>query len=518
MGDPFGKDMDNLRKHMGGGGGRQKQSKEDQKPRFTYIQEREVFVCKNGVAKSEDSVIRCQVADLKKLDELKTRISELLFDGVRVLKVWMDDGVVVYSPHLLRDRDILYASTTAEPFYGDVPPAREPTPPPSATVVEQKEQESAAPAVRSAKPDRARPFLRTEIVEDDAPTNTEAQETDLISKYGGAQHFIFSDMLIAKPQTLPQALLPVEERAAQEVPEDPVEISIKEKRKALGVSSTANALLSLLKQVDAPKAAADDLETLAQPAKVGKAQAIGDVGKVTLPGKPEAPPLQLTKKQKEQLRRQQQKKKAKKKLAKQRKREQQDAASEDDFSDEYSGDEEAAKRQKGNDQVPGPARPPVMPSKPYIVIPEKQIVETTAVSREAQKQDNQETAKCCSQMQADPCRCAAVGPHARSQPKAAHQLQDQATGSRPLPAGTVGGSDDKEKKEIAPWRPAAAYELQQQAAGPRPPPPGAAMDSSDDEAPMQDAPTRPAAAYQLQDQAARPPHPGAAMDISGDKE
>eukprot|EP00667_Euglena_gracilis_P006885 EG_transcript_6952 len=530
MADPFGKDLDNLRKHMGGGGGggrRQKGQKEDQKPKFTYVQEREVFVCKNGAPKSESTVIRCGVHDLRSVDDLKSRIADLLYFGkAAVAKVWMDDGVPVHAINLLRDRDILFASIVPdEPFYGDTPKPEAPAVPPTPTpaVVEaaapsppKDDASTGAAAKTPAQETRPRPFYQPQL-EGDAVGDTGCSEapTNLLSKYGGEEHFLITDMLVSKPRSIPMSLRPPEEREAEEVAEDPIDACIKQKRKALSYGSTASALLALLQQTAPVQPLEDDLAQLAKPVDPGPAKPVGIVGGVSVDP---TPAVQLTKRQQEQLKRQQLKKRAKKKQAKQKKRE---AGQTEGLSDSDSDSDPTAKTRRLDPSVPGAVPPPKLPDRPYVVLPST-VVGGLAVydsrplmpseTRQAKdaKPSAVETGKCDPALRDSPPRPKQQEPPpAPARPAAAYVLRAEAAGPRP-PAQPPADSSDEEDEGLGPCppapavgregaegaaqggpaelegpgpcRPAAAYVLRERDVGPRPPPPGAAGgDSSDEE-------------------------------------
>lgn len=460
MGDPFGKDMDNLRKHMGGGEGRRAGAKEDKKPKFTYSELREVFVCQNGRPKSADTVIRCPVHDLKRLEDLKARVGTLLFDGQAVLRVWMDDGVPVRAVNLLRDRDILFASTEAEAFYGDATPAPAPAPPAPSIPATPTTPEADVPPTDPRDP-KPRPFYRpdtphegTSDVRSDAPAST------LLDKYGGKEHLIYSDMLVSRPQALPLALQPLEEKEAAKPKEDPLDAAIKQKRKALTNASTATALLALLKQANPDGTAQDDCAVLATPETPGPAKPVGIVGDAA-EADDEGPAVPaLSRRQREQLQRLHRKKKAKKKQAKRRKLGEREARTGGSQSDTASGSDSDAPA--GDPKAPGAARPPKPPAKAYVVLPTTTVGTLPVYNMPA---------------------IAPAAPLVAPRPTAAYVLAQQSVGpSRPPPSTTQTESDEDGSAPPV-LRPEAAYVLQPQAVGPQRPPPNAPQSDSDDETP-----------------------------------
>eukprot|EP00668_Euglena_longa_P046403 GGOE01062088.1.p1 GENE.GGOE01062088.1~~GGOE01062088.1.p1 ORF type:complete len:547 (+),score=122.01 GGOE01062088.1:95-1735(+) len=537
MADPFGKDMDNLRKHMGGGGGgggsRRQKTKEEQKPKFTYVQEREVFVCQNGAPKSEGTVIRCGVHDLRSVEELKARIADLLYFGTApVTKVWMDDGVPVHAVNLLRDRDILFASVVPdEPFYGDTPKPQAPATPdphvPAPASAEAKPPSLPEDTKASAQGAKPRPFYQPQL-EGGADSEAGRKEvpTSLLSKYGGEEHFLITDMLVSKPRSIPMSLRPPEEHEVKKVPEDPIDACIKQKRKALSHSSTASALLALLQQTAAAQPLEDDLAQLAKPMDPGPAKPVGLVGGAVAADP--APTVQLTKKQQEQLRRQQLKKRAKKKQAKQKKQEEQSAAdlAETSESDLESESDPAAKTRRLDPNVRGAAPPPKLPDRPYVVLPSavidgvsvydpRNLVRGETVPAREPKAPPPKAGSCSPTLSATPQRTTQMEPPP-TRPAAAFVLQAHAAGPRP-PANPTENSSDSEEDDaeglgprppaaaalgsageegrgegmalqtprISPGpghtRPSAAYVLHERDVGPRRPPSGTTDDSSDDE-------------------------------------
>lgn len=220
MADLFGKDLDNLKKHMGGGDRRRNKKDDRAKPKFQYEQEKEVFVCINGQLKTPDSVIRCKVHDINSIDELRARIGMLLFDDKPVKRVFMEDGVELFCLSLLHDRDILYATCDhEEPFYGAVLKPKEPckdqeivSPTPS---VVKDDNENNNKITNNNKAHRPRPFKRPELQEEIQESAKQQSDTssvpnqavrNVVDKYGGTEYFQHSDMLVPVPQPLPAFL------------------------------------------------------------------------------------------------------------------------------------------------------------------------------------------------------------------------------------------------------------------------------------------------------------------------
>jgi len=518
MGDPFGKDMDNLRKHMGGGEGRRAGAKEDKKPKFTYSELRVVFVCKNGRPKSADTVIRCPVHDLKRLEDLKARVGTLLFDGQAVLRVWMDDGVPVHAVNLLRDRDILFASTEAEAFYGDATPAPGPTPPAPSIPATPTTPEADVPPTDPRDP-KPRPFYRPDTPQDGtSDVRSDTPASTLLDKYGGKEHLIYSDMLVSRPQALPLALRPLEEKEAAKPKEDPLDAAIKQKRKALTNASTATALLALLKQANPDGTAQDDLVFLATPETPGPAKPVGIVGDAAEAEDNEGPAVPaLSRRQREQLQRLHRKKKAKKKQAKRRKLGEREARTGGSQSDTASGSDSDAPA--GDPKAPGAARPPKPPAKAYVVLP------TTTVGTLPVYNTQPAIAPVAGIKTLAPTapapqivRPEQAAPLVAPRPPAAYVLAQQSVGpSRPPPSTTQTESDEDAPAPPVP-RPGAAYVLQPHAVGPQRPLPNTPQSDSDDEVSAPPVP-RPVAAYVLQPQAVGPqrPPPNAPQSDSDDE-
>eukprot|EP00996_Jenningsia_fusiforme_P000104 NODE_1067_length_1727_cov_37.840286_g943_i0.p1 GENE.NODE_1067_length_1727_cov_37.840286_g943_i0~~NODE_1067_length_1727_cov_37.840286_g943_i0.p1 ORF type:complete len:464 (-),score=115.09 NODE_1067_length_1727_cov_37.840286_g943_i0:148-1539(-) len=372
MGDPFGKDMDNLAKHMGGGGGRRRREpdKKDAKPLFQYSQQKEVFVCVNGQPKVEGNVIRCAVHDLHTVEELRERLSYLMFDCKPIKSpIWMDDGIELNSLTILRDRDILYTALESEPFYGDTPkPVEQPKVLPPSIFTPSVEEQDAAKIKEAAMNARPRKFFRPLELESSASDpdpqeqSEEVNSGDLLQKYGGAQHFIYSDMLVQGPQEIPKCFFKSAHTEEAEAQEPEVETPADRRRKQKNSTEKALQDIRQYMSIRDPHAARpadfeDDLDSLRKAPEVGDPQSVGDVGMVQLP---DAEPPVLSKKQKQQVKFLLQKRRAKRQRQKQKKRETTGGAEGDvaDRVDNNGSSDDAEPEPTPKRRPQGPAAPP----------------------------------------------------------------------------------------------------------------------------------------------------------------